>query len=180
MYENHVIARHENTNPLTISDMAVWDSSDDADIPYTALTGAPDTLTLPADTKLLVWGGKTFEPMGDVTLAGGGGGASYDGSFEALANASFIAASGETHSIGGSFEFASNADFSTGSSTIIFTTDGAGRTIAINDDSFHTLTFNGVGSWNITDAQSTITNDLTLQMEILLSRLEQRPSAARL
>ena len=50
--------------------MAVWDSSDDADIPYTAVDAGTDTLTLPANRKLLIWTGKTFEPNGNITLAG--------------------------------------------------------------------------------------------------------------
>ena len=42
VYENRVIVRHENTDPLSIADMAVWDSSDDADIPFTAVDGGTD------------------------------------------------------------------------------------------------------------------------------------------
>jgi hypothetical protein len=162
IYENHVIVRHENTSPLTIADMAVWDSSDDPDIPYTATTGGTDTLTLPANTKLLVWGNKDFAPEGNMTLSGGGAGASYDGSFEALGGASLIAGAGESHSIGGSFEFASNADFFASTSVFTFTTDDAGRAITTNGDAFHGLTFNGFGSWSVTDASLAVTDNLTI------------------
>ena len=162
IYENHVIARHENTSPLDITDMAVWDSSDDADIPYTATDAGIDTLVLPANTKLLIWGNKDFAPGGNITLAGGGAGTSYDGSLEALANATFIAANTESYSIGGSFEFAATADFISASSTVTFTSDDSGRIITINDDTFYNGAFTGSGSWSITDTNTTIFNDITI------------------
>lgn len=162
IYENHVIVRHENVTPLSIADMAVWDSSDDADIPYTAVDAGTDTLTLPADTKLLVWDSKEFAPAGDITLNGGGAGASYDGSFEALSNAAFTTAGNESHSIGGSFEFAASADFEAASSTVTFTSDAAARTISVNTDVFHNATFTGTGSWSIVDTNSVFENDLTV------------------
>jgi hypothetical protein len=160
IYENHVIVRHENVAPLSIADMAVWDSSDDADIPYTAVDAGTDTLTLPADTKLLIWDSKEFAPAGDVTLSGGGAGAAYDGSFEALSNAAFTAAGSESHSIGGSFEFAASADFEAANSTITFTSDDAARTVAVNNDEFYNAIFTGSGSWSIVDTDSVIENDL--------------------
>uniref|UniRef100_UPI00261DF841 hypothetical protein n=1 Tax=uncultured Thalassolituus sp. TaxID=285273 RepID=UPI00261DF841 len=143
IYENHVIVRHENVNPLTIANMAIWDSSDDSDIPYTAINAGTDTLSLPADTKLLIWANKDFAPAGNITLAGGGAGASYDGSLEALSGAQFIAAGNESHSIGGSFEFASDASFVAASSTVTFTTNGVGRSVKVNEDDFNNLVFNG-------------------------------------
>jgi hypothetical protein len=162
IYENHVIVRHEGTNPLTIADMSVWDSSDDSDIPYTAITGATDTLSLPADTKLLVWNGKDFAPQGDITLAGSGAGAAYDGSLEVQSNGSFIANGTESHSIGGSFEFASNADFTAASSTITFTTSDVGRNIQVNGDEFYNTVFNGTGSWTMVDTDAFISGDITI------------------
>lgn len=162
IYENHVIVRHENTEPLTIANMAVWDSSDDADIPYTAVTGVPDTLTIPANTKLLVWGNKEFAPGGNVTLVGGGAGAAYDGSFEALSGATFTGSAGETYSIGGHFVFATDATFVAGTSSVTLTSDDAGRSVTVNGDAFFDLAFNGAGSWIITDTTATVDNDLTV------------------
>ena len=103
IYENRVIVRHESSDPLSIADMAVWDSSDDADIPFTAVDAGSDTLTLPANKKLLVWTNKEFKPLGNVIISGGGGGSAYDGTLELQANALFTASAGEAHSIGGSF-----------------------------------------------------------------------------
>ena len=156
LYENRVIVRHENTDPLTIDNMAVWDSSDDADIPFTAISGSPDTLTLPANTKLLVWTGKTFEPNGNVTLSGGGAGGAQDGTLEVQSSGRFRAKTTETHSIGGSMIFGNTAELVSASSTFTLTTTGAGRTIDVNENGFHNLTLSGAGSWNITDSTLTI------------------------
>ncbi len=151
LYENRVIVRHENTNPITIADMAVWDSSDDADIPFTAVDAGTDTLTLGADKKLIIWTGKTFAPAGNVTLSGGGSGAAFDGTLEALTNARFRATSTETHSINGSFIFGTGATFDPAQSTTTFNTSGAARTIDTNNGGFYNVNFTGSGSWTITD-----------------------------
>ena len=151
IYENRVIVRHESSDPLSIDDMAVWDSSDDADIPFTAVSGSPDTLTLPADTKLIVWTNKEFAPGGNVTLSGGGAGGAYDGTLEAYDGATFTAAGSEEHSIGGSMIFGSGATFTAANSTTTFTTTGASRTVDVNAQSFYNLAFTGSGSWSVTD-----------------------------
>ncbi len=151
LYEGRVIVRHENTDPITIADMAEWDSSDDSDVPFTAVDAGTDTLTLASDLKLIIWTGKTFAPNGNVTLAGGGGGSAYDGTLEALANAKFIAAGTENHSIGGSFIFGLGAAFTPANSTVTFTTTGSNRTIDTNNGAFSSVVFDGDGSWTIAD-----------------------------
>lgn len=167
LYENRVIVRHEGTDPLSIADMAVWDSSDDADIPFTAIDASPDTLTLPANRKLIVWDTKEFEPNGNVTISGGGGGAAYDGTLELYANATFDATGSEAHSIGGSLLMGSGAIFDDENSTVTFTTSGASRTIDTNEYSFYNLTFNGSGSWNITNTALQVGNDLTITQGVV-------------
>lgn len=152
LYENRVIVRHENTDSLSIADMALWDSSDDVDIPFTAVDAGTDTLTLPANRKLLIWSGKEFEPLGNVTLSGGGGGAAYDGTLEAQTNAVVTFTGSQTHAIGGSFILGSGATFDAGLSTTTFTTTGAARTIDINNGSFYNVAFTGSGSWTISDS----------------------------
>jgi fibronectin-binding autotransporter adhesin len=151
LYHNRVIVRHENTDPMTIAKMAVWDSSDDADIPFTAVDAGTDTLNLPADMKLLIWTGKTFAPAGDVTVAGGGGGAAFDGTLEAQTNARLRAVGAEVYTIGGSFIFGTGAVFESGLSTTTFTTSGASRTVDVNESAFFNAAFTGSGSWTITD-----------------------------
>jgi hypothetical protein len=156
LYENRVIVRHEGADPLTIADMAMYDSSEDADIPFTAIDSAPDTLTLPANRKLLVWTGKTFSPGGNMTLSGGGGGAAYDGTLEAQTNAVVTFTGTEQHSIGGSFIFGTGATFNAGLSTTTFTTTGSARTIDVNNQAFYNTAFTGSGSWSITDTTFTL------------------------
>ncbi len=162
LYENRVIVRHENTNPLSIDDMATWDSSDDADIPFTAVSGSPDTLSLPANRKLIIWNSKTFTPGGNVTISGGGGGSAYDGTFELYGGATFNAANGESHSIGGSLISGVSAIFNAAQSTTTFTTSGAARTVDINNDNFYNARFTGVGSWTVSDTTFEATNDLSI------------------
>ena len=161
LYHDRVVVRHENTDPLTIATMAVWDSSDDADINFTAVDAGTDTLSLPANTKLLIWTGKTFEPNGNVTLLGGGAGNAWDGTLEAQANARFRAKTTESHSVGGSVIFGANAEFVAASSTLTLTTSGAGRTFDVNNNVVHNLTHQGVGSYTMTDATFTTTGTFT-------------------
>ncbi len=161
LYHNRVVVRHENTDPITIANMAVWDSSFDSDINFTATTTGTDTLTLPADTKLLIWTGKTFEPNGNVTLAGAGAGAAYDGTLEAQTNARFRAKTTEAHSIGGSVIFGTGAEFVGASSTLTLTTTGASRTFDVNSAALHNLTVSGSGSYVVTDATLTLGGSYT-------------------
>jgi hypothetical protein len=161
LYENRVIVRHENTNPLTIADMSVWDSSDDGDIPFTAVDSSPDTLTLPANYKLLVWTAKTFAPGGNVTVSGGGAGAAFDGTLEVQTNGTLRAAGTESHSVGGSLVFNTGAQFVAASSTMTLTTTGSSRTIDVNANNFHNLTMTGSGSYVVTDTTMTLTGSYT-------------------
>lgn len=162
LYENRVIVRHEGTDPLSIVDMSLWDSSDDADIPFTAVDGSPDTLTVPANRKLIVWGSKEFEPNGNVTVSGGGGGSAYDGTLELYSSAIFDATGSETHTIGGSLIAGVGASIDDETSTFTFTTTGGARTIDTNEYSFYNAVFNGSGSWTITNTALDVGNDLTI------------------
>lgn len=162
LYENRVIVRHEDTTGLSIADMATWDSSDDADIPFTAVDAGTDTLTLPADRKLIVWTNKTFRPAGNVTLSGGGTGVSYDGTLQLYTNASFVAQGSESHAIGGSFLSDSGASFTDANSTVTFTSSFATRTIDVNLSPFYNLTFSGSGSWIVSDASLSVQNDFIM------------------
>lgn len=154
IYVNHVIVRHENTSPMTIADMEVWDSDDDANIIFDAEDLATDTLTMPADTKLVIWTGKEFAPGGDVTIANGGTEA-YGGSLELQDSSNWIGAGTEDLSVGGSMTLGTSAVFDASNGTTTFSTNGAGRTIDVNEDSFYNVAFTGSGSWSVTDATMT-------------------------
>lgn len=160
IYEQHVIVRHESANPITIADLAVFDFTDDDDAVFTAVDGGSDTVSIPSDHQLLIWTNKEFEPLGNVTLVGGGSGASYDGSLEALSGATFTVGSGESHAVGGSAVFGTSASLDAASSTITMTSASGGRTVDVNGDSFHTLAFTGSGSWTVSDPTLTTTGSL--------------------
>lgn len=152
IYENRLIVRHEGTNPITIDDVAVWDASDvPGDLDFTAVSGSPDTLSLPADRELIVWTDKEFAPGGNVTLANGGSQA-YGGGLELQSNADYTAAGTEVLSIGGSLTAAAGATFSAANSTTTFTTSGAGRTVDTNDYEFYNVAFTGSGDWTVSNS----------------------------
>lgn len=159
VYEDRVVVRHEGTDPLTIADMSVWDSSDDADVPFTTVTGSPNTLTLPSNTKLLVWGGKTFSPGGDVSVPGGGYGSATDGTIELREDAAWNGADSEDITIGGSFLLQNNATFMASNGTTTFTSWTTGRTIDVNESAFGNVAFTGSGGWSVSDATLTINGD---------------------
>jgi hypothetical protein len=156
LYHDRVIVRHEGTNPITISKLADWDSADDADVPYTVSLGSPNTLTLPANRKLIVWTGKTFEPNGNVIVSGGGSGDARDGTLEVQSNGRFRANGSESHTIGGSLLFGSTAEFISASSTITLSSTASGRTVNVNNAAFHNLTISGSGAFSMTDSTLTL------------------------
>jgi hypothetical protein len=165
LYENRVIVRHEDVSPMTIAKLATYDSSDDTDIPFTANTGSPNTLTLRANTKLIVWTGKTLTPGGNVTLTSGGSGTAYDGTLELQNSAQYIssASTAEAINVGGSWLTGTNAVFSAGTSTVTFTATTSGKTISPDQSAFNTLVFNGTGGvWTFADRDATTTNNFTI------------------
>ncbi len=162
LYQNRVIVRHEDTNPITIADMALYDSSDDADVQFTAVDAGSDTLSLPADRKLIVWNSKSFAPAGNVTITGGGAGADYDGTLELLSNAQFVAAGTQSHTIGGSLISGVGATITGAQATFTMTTTGAARTFDTNNGTLYNVTFNGAGSWVMSDTTFTASNDFSI------------------
>ena len=162
LYQNRVIVRHEDTSPITIANMSLWDSTKDSDVPFTATIGSPNTLTLPANKKLIIWNNKTFAPGGNMTLSGGGAGAAYDGTLELYTGAVFTAAGTQSHSIGGSLITGNTATITPAQATFTFTTTGANRTIDTNDGSLYNAIFNGSGSWTSSDVNFSVGNDLTI------------------
>jgi hypothetical protein len=162
LYENRVIVRHEDTAPLNIADMTVYDSDQDSDIPFDAEDAATDTLTLPPERKLIVWNNKTFAPAGNITVQSGGSGTAWDGTLELRANAVFSAAGTQSHSVGGSLLIGSGASFSPANSTFTMTATTTGKTIQMSGSAFYDLVFNGTGgNWAFNGAAST-TNDFTI------------------
>ncbi len=150
IYQNRVIVRHEATDPLTIADMSVWDSSDDAAIPFTAVDSAPDTLTVDSGFGLIVWTDKTFAPQGDMTVTGGSA-LDYDGTLKLLSGSTFDGGAAEVYSLGGSLISETDATFDAQTSSTTFTSSSAGRTVDTNDSGFYNLAFAGSGDWTMLD-----------------------------
>jgi hypothetical protein len=161
IYERHVILRHEGTNPITLNNAGVWDSSNDSDIPFN-VTAGPNTMTLDTDTKLLVWDNKDFEPGGDLVIPGGGSGDVYDGTLEMLNNSTLIANGTESFSVGGNLIFNSGSTFTPSESTFDLTSNITGRNVTLLNNQVNNLTFSGTGSWTMTDSNVTILNSLNI------------------
>jgi hypothetical protein len=166
LYENVVIVRHEDVTPITITQLAVYDSTKDSDIPFTAATTSPpSTLVLRSDTELYIWAGKTFTPGGNVTLQSGGSGNARDGKLMLATSSAFLATGSESHSIGGGLAVASGATFTTASSTFTFTATTSGKVLLSSVGiTFYNLAFNGSGGqWALNStATTTVTNSFAM------------------
>lgn len=163
LYEHRVIVRHEDTSPITIADLAVYDSSDDSDIPFTATDSTTDTLVLPPDTKLIVWNNKTFAPAGDITLNSGGNGDAWDGTLELRDGATFSAAGTQTHALGGSLLLGTGASINPANSSFTFTATTTGKTIDFGPAGLYDAVFDGVGgNWAFSTTSAYVADDLTI------------------
>lgn len=163
LYQNRVIVRHENTNPITIANLDIYDGNQDPDIPYIASLGSPDTLSVRSGTALFIWAGKSFNPQGNITLNANASGNAWDGTFRLAAGATFMG-SGHSHKIGGDFIADAGADVTVGTTLIDFTATTSGRRIAASSSlSFGPITFSGFGgAWDI-GGVGTTTGTLLIQ-----------------
>src|SRR5690606_17389397 len=91
LYEDRVILRNEDIEPITIADLIDYDEDQDSDVLFDAEVGTPNTLTLAAGSKLIVWENKTFAPGGNVSIPATGSGQAHDGSLHLSAGATFTA-----------------------------------------------------------------------------------------
>ncbi|MEX0931679.1 MAG: DUF2341 domain-containing protein [Candidatus Paceibacterota bacterium] len=162
LYTDHVIVRHEGVDPITISELAVYDGGDDADIPYTT-TLTPDTLSTGAGTALYVWQGKTFTPGGDVTVTGNGTTNEYDGTLYVWQNANFVAEGSEYFTIGGSLIASSSAVITSASSDFDFTSTATGKVVRTNSSPLASVTFSGSGgAWSFPETTVSVEDDFTI------------------
>jgi len=160
IYQNHIIVRHEDDGPITITDLDQYDTDDDATyMLYTANAGAGTLTVNSTSTEFFVWTGDTFS-VGDVSGAISLAGVDINGTF--------IATSTQTISVSGDWD-ATGGTFTSASSTVQFTATTTGKTITVNENPFYNLTFNGSGGeWTFQDAATT-TNDLTITAGTALS-----------
>jgi hypothetical protein len=164
LYQNALVVRHEGSSALTIANLALYDSSDDSDIAYTATTGSPDALVLEPDNELYVLTGKTFAPGGNVTLTSGGSGTNRDARLFVATSSVYAASTTESHSIGGNLVVSGSSTFTTASTTFTFTATTTGKSIyTAQPITFYDATFNGSGAnWNFVSATTSTT---TYQLE---------------
>jgi hypothetical protein len=161
LFEDTVIVRHEDVNPISVANMSVYDSNDDADIPFVAEDASPDTLALEPDTELFIWTEKTFVPGGNITINSGGSGLDVDGSFIAGTSTVLTFANNEAHSFGGSFVMDITTVFNAASTSLTFTATTTGKTIAATS-TIAQLIFNGSGGeWSIASS-TTISGDIAI------------------
>jgi hypothetical protein len=159
LYENRVIVRHEDSEPINVGDLAVFDSDDDPNIPFDAESSG---LSVEAGTELHVWTGKTFQPGANITLNGDSG-SEPDGTLHIGVNASFVATGTQSHSVAGSFEMDSGATFTAGTSTIDMTATTSGKIISATSSAFYNLTFSGSGgAWSFPPNILSVDNDFTI------------------
>jgi lipopolysaccharide export system protein LptA len=164
LYQNRVIVRHEEGNPITIAKMDQYDMDNDTDIPFKVTLAATNTLSILSNTELIVWDSKVFAPVGNVTLAANASANVWDGTVKLQPNAVWSAATGEAHSVGGHFLLASGASLAPSSSTFTFTATTTGKTIAASSSiAFYNLTQSGIaGTYTFTTTNATVTNNLTI------------------
>ena len=155
LYQNRIIVRHEDSGPTTISDLDKYDSGEDDDILFTAVSST-GTLTASSTSEFFVWSGKTFGAWG----TGGGGGTTTLADLDI--RGTFTATSTQFIYISGNWDATSTATFNSASSTVTFTSTAATTTIKTAGSPFWDLTFNDPdGVWTFQDAATT-TNDLTI------------------
>ncbi len=153
LYQNRIILKAEATSSvIAIADMA-YDADNDTDIQFTANS---NVLTVNAGQELHVWQNMIFTPGGTITLKGNAA-AAPDGDFHLD--------DGATFNQGGAMSIAGNwtADASTTAVSndygVTFTATTTGKTITLpstGNNSFDTLTFNGVGgAWTFASNAST-------------------------
>jgi len=161
IYEHYTIVRHEDVSPLAIADMDTFDSGDDSDVPFTVAVGTPNTLTVASDSGLYIWNGKEFAPDGNITLLGGGAGASYDGTLR-FGTSSVLTAQGiETYTVGGSWIAVQPSTFIKAESTVVFSATTGGKILA-PASTFNNVTFNGTGGvWSIASS-TTVRGEIDL------------------
>jgi hypothetical protein len=166
LYQNRIIVRHEDSGPITISDLDKYDSEQDPDILFTASSTA-GTLTASSTSEFFVWSGKTFGSWG----TGGAGGTISLADVDI--RGTFTVTSSQTIFVSGNWDATTTAVFNSASSTVTFTAT-TGKTIRTNGKAFWNLTFNSSGGvWTFLDAATT-TNDLTITAGTASSTYDMR------
>jgi len=159
LYKNRVIVRDQGSpaTSLTITNMSVYDSTLNSNIPFTAI--AATSLTVATSSKLYIWPDKTFNPGGTITTLGNAQ-AAPGGDLQIASGATLTA--GGNISVSGNWIASSTSVFTPGAYTVTMTATTTGKQIweSQSNGSFYNLTFAGsggtAGAWAFqTDATTT-------------------------
>ncbi|MBU0598873.1 hypothetical protein KKF61_07885 [Patescibacteria group bacterium] len=157
LYQDHLIARHEDAGPVTNTDLDYYDSGSDSDIVFTVTTG---NLTVGGSIGLFVWGGDTFAPGGTVTTTPDILPAFYGGDISIDTSAT-LNMGANALSIGGNLWNDGTLTLSAGQTTT-FTATGTDFIIDHGSAAFRHVVFNGSGGgWSFNSAV-TIDHNLTV------------------
>ena len=125
LYRNRIIISHEATTSTStrITDMAFYDTDQDADIRYSAAT-TTNTLTVFSNNKVFIREGKTFAPGGSVVVRGNALASSTDGTLHLASSSQYIAGGNTT--LAGYF-IASSSGFAPNGYTLNFNATTTGK-----------------------------------------------------
>ena len=139
IYQNRVIVRHEDSGPITNSNLNQYDGGNDSDIKFTS---DGTSLTVSAGNKLYIWPNKNFSPGGAVTINGNAQ-ASPDGDLHIATGATYSA--GATTTLAGSWIASSSATFTHNNYAVVFTATTTGKQIITQGtgNPFYNVIFSG-------------------------------------
>ncbi|QQS39286.1 glycosyltransferase [Candidatus Woesebacteria bacterium] len=147
-YDDAVTILTDDGSGVTIDMMDAYDSGGDADIPYTATSGSPDTLTVSDNYTLLIPSGEVFAPGGNLN---NGSGAGID---NINISGTYTAATGESILVSGTWT--QSGTFTSSTSTVTFDAPGATTEdiVTTGSGAFNNVVFNdgeGGATWEIED-----------------------------
>lgn len=160
VYMGRLITRHEDSGPITNTDLDTYDSANDTDIPFTVTSG----ILTATSTKIIVWTGKTYRPGGTVNA----GAVRVVGTFTPEGNTIALMRGGAsgtcTGTLGTVMPLCISGIFTVGTSTINYT--GTSSVTIATTTSYYNL---GVGTTADSNAvtytlggDTTVTNQLTV------------------
>ncbi|MBD3208149.1 MAG: DUF2341 domain-containing protein, partial [Candidatus Nealsonbacteria bacterium] len=157
IYQNRVIVRHNDSGPITNSDLAVYDGTNDEDVKFIVSGG---NLTVSSTETLYIWGGDTFTPGGTVTTQPNSSSTSLGADIKIATSSVFNVQSNNVY-CGGDWHNAGSFSPSFGQVTEFTGTD-TGFYVKPGSSNFENLTFNGGGGeWELM-ATNTINSDLLM------------------
>ena len=175
IYNNRLITRHEDSGPITNSDLGQCDKNsgnecNDDDLHFDVTTST-NVMTVDNDWRLYIWSGTTFSPGATTTLATGGTAFSMGGDLKFGSSTSILNATSNTIFVGGDWINDAGGTFSKDTNQLVVmnaTTTGFTMSGTMTGSSaFEKLQFNGTSTsaWTIQDALkvSATTTDALVQ-----------------